>query len=155
MAKEKHFRGGGGFIELRGLVGEHFAGKVVLAGGFEGVGILLPRRVEREGYDRLTKGGRFGGERQEGNLVLGGEGIWRGEENGDVVLCVRGNHGRWQEAWRAIGAADENVGLAAVPERLKNKRSRKEVDLIVHEDTRAKKAVGIATGGWGWGGAIE
>ncbi len=95
MAKEKHFRGRGGFIELRGLVGEHFAGKVVLAGDFEGVGVLLPGRVEREGYDRLTKGGRFGGERQEGDLVLRGEGIWRGEENGDVVLCVRGNHGRF------------------------------------------------------------
>ncbi len=148
MAKEKHFRGRGGFIELRGLVGEHFAGKVVLAGDFEGVGILLSGWVEREGYDRLTKGGRFGGEGQEGNLVLQGEGIRRGEENGDVVLCVRGNHGRLQEAWRAIGAADEDVGLAAAPKRFKNMRGGKQVALIVNEEAVAKEAVVVAAGGW-------
>ncbi len=134
---------------MGGLVGEHLAGKVVLAGDFEGVGILLSGWVEREGYDRLTKGGRFGGEGQEGNLVLRSEGIRRGEENGDVVLCVRGNHGRWQEARRAIEAADQNIWLAAVPKRFKNMRGSKEVALIVNEEAVAKEAVAVTTRGCG------
>jgi len=54
-----------------------------------------------------------------------------------------------QEAWRAIGAADENVGLATVPKRFKNMRGSKEVALIVNEEAVAKEAVVIATGGCG------
>src|SRR5260370_41879070 len=69
MAKEKHFRGRGGFIELRGLVGEHFAGRVVLAGDFEGGGVLLPRGGGGEGARKVGQGGRVHGGREGGGPV--------------------------------------------------------------------------------------
>src|SRR6266852_1733538 len=48
MAEEENFGGWGGFFKLGGFVGKDFAGKAVFPGDFEGVGALLPRRVERE-----------------------------------------------------------------------------------------------------------
>ena len=54
MAEEENFGGWGGFFKLGGFVGKDFAGKAVFARDFEGVGALLPRRVEREGEDGLA-----------------------------------------------------------------------------------------------------
>ena len=63
MAEKENFRRGGGFFELRGFVGKDFAGEAVFARNFEGVGVLLLGRVEREGEDGFAGRSGLGGER--------------------------------------------------------------------------------------------
>ena len=86
MAEEENIGCGGGFFKLRGLVGEDFAGRAVFPGNFESMSILELWRMKRKGDDGLTAEGRVRSKRQKGYFVVAGEGIWRGEENGDVVL---------------------------------------------------------------------
>ena len=94
VAEEEDFGGGGGFLELCGFVGKDYAGEAVFARDLERIGILLLRRMKREGEDGLPRRCRLGGERQESDIVFAGEGIRRRAENGDVVLRVDRDDGR-------------------------------------------------------------
>jgi hypothetical protein len=148
MAEEEDFGGGGGFLELRGFVGEHFSRETVFARYLEGVGVLLLGRVKRKGKDRLALGSRFGRERQESHTVFADERIWRREQDGDVVFGVRGDDGSLHEKWRTIRTANENVGLAAVAETFQDVSGGEEVALLVDEETVAKETVVVAARRW-------
>ena len=93
--------------------------------------------------------GRVRSKRQKGHSVSAGEGIWGGEENGDVVFWVHSDDGRLKKARRAIGAADENVGLASVAEGFQDMGDRQKVTLLVNEEGVAKKTVVVTVRGWG------
>src|SRR6266446_6814340 len=120
MAEEENFGGWGGFFKLGGFVGKDFAGKAVFARDVEGVGALLPRRVERVGA-----------------------------EDGDGVFGVHGDGGGWEKDRGAIGAADEDVGLATVAKSLQDMGGREEVPLFADEEAVAKEAVVVAARGGG------
>ncbi len=135
-------------FELRGFVGEDFAGRAVLPGNFESIGVLQPGRMKRQGNHGLTVECWFACQRKKGYFVNTGEGIGSGEENGHIVFWVRGDDGRLNELRRAVGAADENVGLAAVAKSLQDVRDREEVALIVNEEAVAKEAVVVPARGW-------
>jgi len=149
MAEEENVRRGGGFFKLRGLVGEDFAGKPVFPGNFESMSILELWRMKRKGDDGLAAEGRVRSKRQKGHFVVADEGIWGGEENGDVVFRVHSDDRRLEKARRAIGAADEDVGLAAVAKGFQDMGGRQKVTLLVNEEGVAKETVVVTAGGWG------
>lgn len=148
MAEEENIGCGGGFFELRGLVGQNFAGRAVFPGNFESMSILELWRMKRKGDDGLTAEGRVRSKRQKGYFVVADEGIWRGEENGDVVLCVHSDDCRLKKARRAIGATDEDVGLAAVAKDFQDVGVRQKVTLFVNEEGVAKETVVVTARGW-------
>jgi len=86
MAEEENFSRGGGFFELGGFVGKNLAGRAVFLRGLKGISILELCRMKRKGDDRLAAEGWIMGKRQKGHFVVAGEGIWRSQENGDVVF---------------------------------------------------------------------
>jgi hypothetical protein len=149
VAEEEDFGGGSGFIELGRLVGEDFAGEAVFARDFESVGVLLLGRVERKSEDRLARGCGFGGKSEEVYFVFRGEGICRGAQDGYVMLGVLGDNGRGDQLGRAIAAADEDVGLAAVAKVFQDMGDREDVSLFIYEEAVAKEAVVIAARGRG------
>jgi hypothetical protein len=65
------------------------------------------------------------------------------------VFGVHGDDGGWEKDRGAIGAADEDVGLATVAKSLQDMGRRKEIPLLVDEETVAKEAVVVATRGGG------
>jgi len=149
MAEEEDIGRGGGFFKLRGLVGEHFAGRAVVPGDFESMSVLELWRMKRKGDDGLAAEGRVRSKRQKGHFVVAGEGIWGGEENGDVVFRVHCDDGRLEKARRAIGAADKDVGLAAVAKGFQDVGGRQKVPLFVNEEGVAKETVMLTSRGWG------
>src|SRR6202171_5969658 len=148
MAEEENIGRGGGFFELRGLVGEDFAGRAVLPGNFESMSILELWRMARKGYDGLAAEGRVRRKRQKGHFVVAGEGIWGGQENGDIVFRVHCDDCCLKKARRAIGAADEDVGLAAVAKGLQDVGGRQKVPVFVNEEGVAKETVMVTARGW-------
>ncbi len=114
MTEEEHVSRRGGFFELRGFVGEDFAGRAVFLGSLECMSILELWRMKREGDHGLTAGSWLRSKRQKPYFVLALERIWRRPKNGDVVFCVHRNHVGSKKLRRTIAAADENAGLAAV-----------------------------------------
>jgi hypothetical protein len=120
MTEEEHVSRRGGFFELRGFVGEDFAGRAVFLGSLECVSILELWRMKRKGDHGLAAEGWVRSKQQKGHFVAAGEGIWGGEEHGDVVFRVHSDNGRLEKAGRAIRAANENVGLAAVAKRFQD-----------------------------------
>jgi len=114
MTEEEHVRRRGGFFELSGFVGEDFAGRAVFLGSLECMSILELWRMKRKGDHGLAADGWLMSKRQKGYFVLALERIWRRPKNGDVVFWVHSDDGRLKKAGRAIAAADEDVGLAAV-----------------------------------------
>ena len=78
--------------------------------------ILELWRMKRKGDHRLAADGWLRSKWQKGHFVVAGEGIWSGEKNGDIVFWVHSDDGRPKKARRTIGAADQDVGLAAVAE---------------------------------------
>lgn len=149
MAEEKDVRSRGGFFQLGGFVGKDFAGGAVLLRGLKRLRILLPPWMQRQGENMLAEESRVRRQRQKGYLVLARERIWRRSKYGDVVFLVDGNHFGPKKLRRAIGAADENVGLSAVAKGLQNMRDGKDVTLFVDEEAVAKEAVVVAPRGWG------
>src|SRR6266704_113806 len=135
-------------FELRGFVGEDFAGRAVLPGNFETIGVLQPGRMKRQGNDGLTAECWFGCQRKKGYFVNTGEGIGSGQEDSHIVFRVRGDEGRLNELRRAVGAADENVRLAAVAKSFQDMGDREEVALFVNEKAVAKEAVVVPARGW-------
>src|ERR1700694_1173311 len=113
MAEDENIARGGGFFKLRGLVGEDFAGRAVFPGNFESMSILDLWRMKRKGDNGLAAEGRVRRKRQKGHFVAAGEGIWCGEENSNVMFRVHCDDCYLKKARRAIGAADEDVRLAA------------------------------------------
>ena len=105
--------------------------------------------MKRKGYDGLTTESRVRRKRQKGHFVVAGEGIWCGEENGDVVFRVHSDDGRLEKARRAIGAADKDVGLAAVAKGFQDVGGRQKVPLFVNEEGVAKETVVVTARGWG------
>ena len=148
MAEEENIGRGGGFFKLRGLVGEDFAGRAVFPGNFESMSILDLWRMKRKGNNGLAAEGRVRSKRQKGHFVVAGEGIWCGEENGDVVFRVHSDDGRLEKARRAIGAADQDVGLAAVAKGFQDVGGRQKVTLFVNEEGVAKETVVVTARGW-------
>jgi len=148
VAEEEDFGGGGGFLELCGFVGKDFAGEAVFARDLERIGVLLLRRMEREGENGLPRRCRIGGEHQESDIVFAGERIRRRVENGNIVLRVDRDDGSLHETRGAVGPADKNVGLAAVAEGLNDVGGGEEVALFVDEEAVAKETVVIAARGW-------
>ena len=103
--------------------------------------------MKRKGYDRLTAESRVTRKRQKGHFVVAGEGIWCGEENGDVVFRVHSDDGRLEKARRAIRAADQDVGLAAVAKGFQDMGDRQKVTLFVNEEGVAKETVVVPARG--------
>src|SRR5467141_1969893 len=149
MAEEENIGRGGGFFKLGGLVGEDFAGRAVFPGNFESMSILDLWRMKRKGNNGLAAEGRVRSKRQKGHFVVAGEGIWCGEENGDVVFRVHSDDGRLEKARRAIGAADQDVGLAAVAKGFQDVGDRQKVTLFVNEEGVTKETVVVTARGWG------
>ena len=104
--------------------------------------------MKRQGNNGLTAECWFGRKRQKSYFVNTGEGIGSGQENSHIVFRVRGDDGGLNELRRAVGATDENVGLAAVAESFQDVGDRKEVTLLVDEEAVAKEAVAVAARGW-------
>ncbi len=104
--------------------------------------------MKRQGNNGLTAERRFGRKRQKSYFVNTGEGIGSGQENSHIVFRVRGDDGGLNELRRAVRAADENVGLAAVAESFQDVGDREEVPLFVNEEAVAKEAVAVAARGW-------
>jgi len=141
MTKEEHVSRRGGFFELRGFVGEDFAGRAVFLGSLECMSILELWRMKREGDHGLTAGSWLRSKRQKRYFVLALERIWRRPKNGDVVFCVHSNDGRLKKARRAIRAADQDVGLAAVAKGFQDMGDRQKITLFVNEEGVAKETV--------------
>lgn len=149
MTKEEHVSRRGGFFELSGFVGEDFAGRAVFLGSLECMSILELWRMKRKGDHGLAADGWLRSKRQKRYFVLALERIWRRPKNGDVVFCVHSNDGRLKKARRAIRAADENVGLAAVAKGFQDVGDRQKVTLFVNEEGVAKETVVVTARGWG------
>ena len=149
MTEEEHVSRRGGFFELCGFVGEDFAGRAVFLGSLEGMSILELRRMKRKGNHGLAAKGRVRSQRQKGHFVIAGEGVWGAEENGDVVFRVHSDDGRLKKAGRAIGAADQDVGLAAIAKSFEDVGDCQKVTLFVNEEGVAKETVAVAVRGWG------
>src|SRR5437879_4504872 len=75
-----------------------------------------------------------------------------GAENGDIVLGGHGNDGGLKEVRRSVGAANKDVGLAAVAEVIEDVGGREEIALFVNEEGVAEETVVVAAGG---GGLVE
>ena len=85
-------------------------------------------------------------------MIVGGEWVGRGAEDGYVVSGVGGDYGDLQEAGRAIGAVHEDKGLAAVAEGFKDVGGGEQVALLVDKKGVTEEDVVVAMGG---GGLIE
>jgi hypothetical protein len=144
MTEEENVSRGGGFFELSGFVGEDFAGRAVFLGSLECMSILGLWRMKRKGDHRLAADGWLRSKRQKGYFVFAGEGIWGGEENGDVVFRVHSDDGRLKKARRTIGAADQDVGLAAVAKGFQDVGDGQKVALFVNEEGVAKETVMVS-----------
>ena len=149
MTEEEHVSRRGGFFELRGFVGEDFAGRAVFLGSLECMSILELWRMKREGDHGLTAGSWLRSKRQKRYFVLALERIWRRPKNGDVVFCVHSNDGRLKEARRAIRAADQDVGLAAAAKGFQDMGDRQKVTLFVNKEGVTKETVVVTARGWG------
>jgi len=152
VAEEEDVGGRGGLIELGGFVGENLAFGAVFKGELESIGVAEFGRMQGEGDYGLAGGGWTLRERQEGDLVIGVEGIGSGAENGHIVGGISGDYGDLHEARRAVGAINEDVRLAAVAEGFKDVGCGKQVALIVDEECVAEEGVVVAVGG---GGLVE
>jgi hypothetical protein len=111
--------------------------------------ILELWRMKRKGDHGLAADGWLRSKSQKGHFVVADEGIWNGEENGDVVFGVRSDDGRLKKARWAIGVADEDVGLAAVAKSFQDVGGRQKVALLVNEEGVAKETVVVTARGWG------
>lgn len=88
-----------------------------------------------------------GGQRQEGDAELAGEGVWRSSQNGNVMWRVHTHDRDLKQDWWAFGTVNEDVGLAAVPESIKDMGDSQKVALLVDEEGVAKKRIVITAGG--------
>src|SRR6266480_230632 len=104
--------------------------------------------MKRKGDNRLAAEGWIMSQRQKGHFVVAGEGIWRSQENGDVVFRVHSYDRGWKQARRTIGAADQDVGLAAVLKSLQDMGGRKEIAMFVNEKGIAEETVVVTARGW-------
>jgi hypothetical protein len=147
MTEEENVSRASGFFQLGGFVGKDFTGRAIFLGSFESMGILELWRMKRKGDDGLAAEGRVRSKRQKCHFVFAGEGIWGGEEKSDVVFRVHSDDGRLKKARWAIGAADEDVGLAAVAKGFKDVGDRQKVTLFVNEEGVAKEAVVVTARG--------
>ena len=111
--------------------------------------ILELWRMKREGDHGLTAGSWLRSKRQKRYFVLALERIWRRPKNGDVVFCVHSNDGRLKKARRTIGAADQDVGLAAIAKSFEDVGDCQKVTLFVNEEGVAKETVVVTARGWG------
>lgn len=149
MAEEKDVRRWGGFLQLRGFVGKDFAGGAVLLRSLEGMSVLELLRMERKGDHVLAERGGVRRQRQKRYFMLARERIWCRAENGDVVFFVHGNDGGSKKLRRAIGAADQDVRLAAVLKSFQHVSDGKHVGFFVNEEAVAEEAVAVASRGSG------
>jgi hypothetical protein len=141
MTEEEHVSRRGGFFELSRFVGEDFAGRALFLGNLECMSILELWRMKRKGDHGLAADGWLRSKRQKRYFVLALERIWRRPKNGDVVFCVHSNDGRLKKARRAIRAADQDVGLAAVAKGFHDVGDRQKVTLFVNKEGVAKETV--------------
>ena len=152
MAQEKDFGWRGGLFELCGFEGEDFSRGAIFSRGFEASSVAETGRMERESENRLARYGGVRREREKSNLELAGERIWRGTENGHVMVGIDSDDASFEKAGRAIGAAEENVRLAPVAEGFEDVGDGEKVALVVDEEGVAKEGVVITAGG---GGLVE
>jgi len=86
----------------------------------------------------LAAEGRVRSKRQKGHFVVAGEGIWGGERM--ATSCSESTATMPPgEGEAAIGAADKDVGLAAVAKGFQDVGGRQKVPLFVNEEGVAKK----------------
>ena len=147
MAQQKDIGWRGGLFELGGFVREDPAFRAIFERELERIGAAEFGRMQGEGDYGLAGGGSTFGESEEGELVIGVEGIGGGAENGHIVSRIGGDYGDLEQAGRAVGAVDEDEGLAAVAEGFKDVGGGEQVAPVVDKESVAEERVVVATGG--------
>lgn len=146
VAEQKNVGGRAGGLQLRGLVGEHSAGRIVLLLCFEALRGGESLGMEREREDAFTLGGVGRSEGDKSDVVAAREGIGSGAQDGYVVLQIAGDDGDFEQLRRSVQAVHEDVGLAAVAKRFEDVRDGEEIALIVDEEGVAEEGVVEAAG---------
>ena len=89
----------------------------------------------------MAGSGGVGSKRQKADAEVPGKRIGRGVKNGHVMRGVRSDHGDREKLRRAIGAADDDVRLAAVAKGFQDVGDRQKVTLFVNKEGVAKETV--------------
>jgi hypothetical protein len=147
VAEQKNFGGRGGLVQLGGFEREDFTWRAVLDGLLKTLRILQSRGMERKRENGLARSRRLGCKRQIADPKVAGEGIGRDVQDGHVMRGVRGNDSDGEKLRRAIGAADDDPGLAAVAKRFQNVGGSQKVSLFVNKEAVPKERVVVAACG--------